>query len=479
MKKITLLFTITSLMIGTLNFNAQELFSFSLADQTEAEAFVASLPSGGLATDAAAGSFGNPAKWGVKLTQNKSITYTATGLAAGTYTMEATMVRQNTAVIPWVQGAWETSGGTPPTPFVQSGTNGAIETITETVTITSAGDYTFGIIKGNHGSQMVIIGWKVTGATGPSSETDITSLSLPTETAPATIDAGAHTVSIEVLNGTDLSSLSPTIELSSGATVSPLSGISQDFSGGAVNYTVTAEDTTTTQIWTVTVIEVAPASPLFDFSLADEAETNAFVDNLPTGYGSIGTIEAGSWSTTWGVKLLPNSGLTYESLGLPASNYTMEAIVMVQNNAFDWDQGFYPTSGGTPSVPTTQPAGDPPNTFVSFTKNITIVNAGNYTFDIVRAGGGAQMFVKSWKLTEGTLSINDARLNNNLSVTKTGISLKAISGKVQIIDLLGRVLASKELKKQEKLDFNFSGSTIYLIKVNTPSGTISRKVLFN
>ncbi|WP_172675964.1 PKD domain-containing protein, partial [Croceitalea dokdonensis] len=88
-------------------------------------------------------------------------------------------------------------------------------------------------------------------------ETDIVSFTLTDETGAATIDTAAHTVSIEVENGTELTTLSPTIVLSAGATVSPLSGTPQDFSS-PFDYTVTAEDGTTQQVWTVTVTEAAP-----------------------------------------------------------------------------------------------------------------------------------------------------------------------------------------------------------------------------
>ena len=58
-----------------------------------------------------------------------------------------------------------------------------------------------------------------------------------------TIDEGAKTVSAEVPNGTDLTSLSPTIVISANATVNPASGAAQDFTNPVV-YTVTAEDGT-------------------------------------------------------------------------------------------------------------------------------------------------------------------------------------------------------------------------------------------
>ncbi|MFH2094678.1 MAG: lamin tail domain-containing protein, partial [Bacteroidota bacterium] len=92
----------------------------------------------------------------------------------------------------------------------------------------------------------------VTQAGGVSSETDILTFSLVSQTGPATINTTNHTVDIEVLYGTNVAALSPSINISPGATINPLSGSVQDFSGPFI-YTVTAEDGTTIQDWIVTV----------------------------------------------------------------------------------------------------------------------------------------------------------------------------------------------------------------------------------
>ena len=85
-----------------------------------------------------------------------------------------------------------------------------------------------------------------------STETDITSFSIPQQTEPATISPTNHTVSIVVGYGTPVTALVPTIGLSDGATISPASNVSRDFTL-PVTYNVTAEDGTTVQPWTVTV----------------------------------------------------------------------------------------------------------------------------------------------------------------------------------------------------------------------------------
>ncbi|MDW3195765.1 MAG: BspA family leucine-rich repeat surface protein [Cytophagales bacterium] len=112
--------------------------------------------------------------------------------------------------------------------------------------------------------------WTVTVTEAPSTATDITSFVLAEETSSGTINTSDHTITIEVDNGTDLSALSPTISVSSGASITEASGVVQDFSS-SVAYTVTAEDGTTTQIWTVTVTEASStATEITSFVLAEE-----------------------------------------------------------------------------------------------------------------------------------------------------------------------------------------------------------------
>jgi hypothetical protein len=76
-----------------------------------------------------------------------------------------------------------------------------------------------------------------------------------------TINESEKTISIMVPNGTDVSDLAPTIEVSEEATVSPASDVSQDFTN-PVTYTVTAEDEST-QTYDVTVT----VDPTVDFTL--------------------------------------------------------------------------------------------------------------------------------------------------------------------------------------------------------------------
>ena len=95
---------------------------------------------------------------------------------------------------------------------------------------------------------------------GTTSGTNILSFTLPQQTGPATIDPVAHTVDISVASGTALTALVPTISVATGSTVSPASGVAQDFTN-SVTYTV-ADGSGATQAWVVSV-SVAAEPELF------------------------------------------------------------------------------------------------------------------------------------------------------------------------------------------------------------------------
>jgi len=82
---------------------------------------------------------------------------------------------------------------------------------------------------------------------------NILTFSLPQQESPANIDTNTHYVSISVVHGTGLTSLTPVITVSPGATINPASGTTHNFTNPFA-YTVTAEDHTS-QNWVVSVTE--------------------------------------------------------------------------------------------------------------------------------------------------------------------------------------------------------------------------------
>lgn len=97
----------------------------------------------------------------------------------------------------------------------------------------------------------VDIGYAEYGEYVASDATDIISFTLSSQTGSAVINSINHTVSIEVEYGTNVTSLSPTIGLSYGATINPTSGTARNFSS-PVTYTVSSGYMSQTWIVTVT-----------------------------------------------------------------------------------------------------------------------------------------------------------------------------------------------------------------------------------
>ncbi|WBL41251.1 PKD domain-containing protein [Algoriphagus halophytocola] len=167
-----------------------------------------------------------------------------------------------------------------------------------------------------------------------SSANDIETFSFAEQASVASLDTESHTVTIEVENGTVLSSLIPTVTVSGFASISPESGIAQDFSN-PVNYTVTAEDGTE-QIWTVSVIEADP--PL-----------TKFIEDFDSyGTGVLTTVGSSSWEKENGNGVdipVNNVGLsagTSHSLSFTEGPHTTDYIPL-QDNPIDLigGQPFY------------------------------------------------------------------------------------------------------------------------------------------
>jgi hypothetical protein len=92
----------------------------------------------------------------------------------------------------------------------------------------------------------------------PSSAADVLDFAVAEQTKLATIDNTDNTIALEVANGTDLTTLTPALTISPGATSDPESGETGDYSSDFV-IEVTAEDGVTAENWIVSVSE-RPAS---------------------------------------------------------------------------------------------------------------------------------------------------------------------------------------------------------------------------
>ncbi len=115
--------------------------------------------------------------------------------------------------------------------------------------------------------------YTVTVTEAPSTAKAITAFGFPSYDAAGTISETLHTIAVTVPFGTDVTALVPAIT-HTGASISPATGVAEDFSNPVV-YTVTAADSST-QDYTVTVTEApstAKAITAFGFPSYDAAGT--------------------------------------------------------------------------------------------------------------------------------------------------------------------------------------------------------------
>jgi len=143
--------------------------------------------------------------------------------------------------------------------------------------------------------------WVVTVVVTPaSSAKDITSFTISGQVS-STIDAVAGTVTVVMPYGTNVTALTPTIEVSEFATINPASGVAQDFTNPVV-YTVTAQDAST-KTWTVTV-NVQPAS--------NDATVSSMVYTVNNTDGTITNVPYNASLTTFKSNITPANGATFE-----------------------------------------------------------------------------------------------------------------------------------------------------------------------
>ena len=100
-------------------------------------------------------------------------------------------------------------------------------------------------------------------APNPSSLKAITAFTIPNQTGTTSINESAHTISLTMPVGTNVTALVPTITIT-GTSVNPASGVAQNFTN-PVNYTVTAADAST-QVYVVTITISVSTKDIASFS---------------------------------------------------------------------------------------------------------------------------------------------------------------------------------------------------------------------
>ncbi|HEY5471781.1 MAG TPA: hypothetical protein VIK32_01175, partial [Candidatus Limnocylindrales bacterium] len=164
-----------------------------------------------------------------------------------------------------------------------------------------------------------------------SSAKAITAFGFSSPAATGSINESAHTIALTVPYGTNVSALAPSITIT-GASVSPASGVANNFTG-PVTYTVTAADAST-QDYAVTVTVAAnPAKAITAFSFATPAAPGSINESAHTialtlPFGTDVSALAATFATTGAsVKVgstLQTSGTTANDFRSPVT-YTVTA----------------------------------------------------------------------------------------------------------------------------------------------------------
>jgi len=186
--------------------------------------------------------------------------------------------------------------------------------------------------KGIHGDLMAIDGFEIIGGAA-NTQTDIKSFVLAAQTAPAVIDAVKHTVNITVLNGTDLTKLTPFIQISDGATISPASDSVVAFVHNVPKeYIVTAANPLYKQSWmvTVTMANICEQADFLTFNLPNlskvcDVDTFANIVSCEVLWKTDLTNLVPLFTMSIGAKSTPKLGDTITVTDSVAFNYVIKA----------------------------------------------------------------------------------------------------------------------------------------------------------
>ncbi len=252
-------------------------------------------------------------------------------------------------------------------------------------------------------------------------ETDLLTFSIPEQVSAATIDAIVHTINVEVPDGTDLSSLTPTFTISAGATVNPESGVAQDFSTAFV-YTVTSQNPSVSQQWTVNV-----AFPKEEQAITFNAIENQF-------------LESGAFALS-----------ATASSGLPVAFEILDGPASIAGNTLTM------TATGQVTVKATQP-GD---------ATYAAAPPVEQSFEIILITGVPEQRGPQFKFypnpVDRTLVVVPNGSDNQLSLQ----------------DVQGRTVTTRESKSNDaiELDVSYLPMGMYVLKLSNEAGVSQTKIL--
>jgi len=264
----------------------------------------------------------------------------------------------------------------------------------------------------------------------------------------ATVNDGAGTVTISVPYGTDRSSLAPSITISGGAVVSPGSAVSVDFSSGAVQYTVTAEDGVTEKVYSVTVAEDAPSTEcVLTFFSVDGREG---VINESAGTVSV-TVPAGTDVTALSTGAAFSAGASISPLTNTVQNFSTPKVYRVTAQ----DGTTFKEYTVTVTV-----LSAPPAYIIAFCPdyNSSFADGGACWIDIRVSDAAAFAALGAWKIKCGTTS------HINLLMSSSDVSWTFVNGDTIRVHQNSWTKSTDSLKSENNSDkWDYKSGSAYFI----------------
>ena len=276
----------------------------------------------------------------------------------------------------------------------------------------------------------------------PNRFTDVLSFSFPEETGEATIDTQNGTVNIEVGVGTDLTALTPTISLIDGASIDPLSDVEQDFSS-PFEYTVTAEDGVTNQVYTVSVTRVLNTeTDIISFTIPEqtgpavidpnthtvEIEVNGFAGETSTRSRLTPTI-----GLSFGATVNPLSGTNNNFFDGTPSTYTVTAEDGATSQEWQVIVTYAPFAGGTYLIGNQGGFGVPPigvdfsNPIDAFDRIERSGITGDVILELTDSYTGSSMIMDRYEgTTEHSLTLTVADAAGDITLSIFTITLRGV-----------------------------------------------------
>lgn len=195
----------------------------------------------------------------------------------------------------------------------------------------------------------------------PNNVTDISSFTFTGIDGAAIIDKGSHTIDAVYLDGTDVTAISPMIEIITGASISPMSSTTQNFTS-SVTYTVTAE-AGNTQDWVVSVTDgttswngtfwsngtgpTAANNAEINGTFSTATNGNIVANDLTINSGASITVENGNHIEVNGDLVHNGTTFTVESGGalVTKGNVTGTNFTFERTTTFDESTGRYSIVG--------------------------------------------------------------------------------------------------------------------------------------